>query len=133
MGMMNVKIEGLEQLQRSYRKAPQLVEAAFRKAIQKAIFGLEAAAKPITPIDTGFLRNSIASTLFTDRVAGQLINTAPYAAAVHEGTEKWPLSTPPKNGNTVRQFFLEAVKMTEVERDALWQRAANEVAQGLTS
>lgn len=128
---MSVKIEGLDELRKAYKKAPDIVEASFRKAIGKAIFGIEAAAKPITPIDTGFLRNSIASSLFSNQLGGQVINTAPYASAVHEGTQNWPLSTAPKNPNTVRQFFLTAVEMTATERDALWQKAAQEVAIAL--
>ena len=132
MGMMNVKIEGLEKLQKAYSKAPGIVAAAFKNAIQRAVYGIEAAAKPITPIDTGFLRNSVSSSLFTDAIGGQVINTAPYASYVHEGTQSWPLSVPPKNGNTMRQFFLEAVKMTEQDREALWQKAATEVAEALT-
>lgn len=131
MGKMDVKIEGLEKLQKAFAKAPELVAGAFKKAIQKAAFGIEAAAKPITPIDTGFLRNSISTSLFTDAIGAQVINAAPYASYVHEGTESWPLSMAPKNGNTVRQFFLEAVQMTEVARDALWQEAADEVVHGL--
>ena len=131
MGMMSVKIEGLERLQAAYKKAPGIVEAAFRRAIGKAVVGLEAAAKPITPIDTGFLRNSTASSMFLSQLGGQVINTAPYASFVHEGTSNWPLSTPPKNPNTVRQFFLKAVEMTEVARDELWKKAAGEVAAAL--
>lgn len=128
---MNVKIEGLDRLVAAYKKAPQIVEGAFRKAIGKAIIGLEASAKPITPIDTGFLRNSVASSMFLSQLGGQVINTAPYASFVHEGTPAWPLSIPPKNPNTVRQFFLKAVEMTEVARDDLWKKAASEVAAAL--
>lgn len=128
---MSVQVSGLEQLLRAYKKAPHIVEESFRKAIGKAVIGLEAAAKPITPIDTGFLRNSIASSLYTGKIGGQVIATAPYASYVHEGTQAWPLSSPPKNPNTVRQFFLKAVEMTAVERDALWMKAANEVSEAL--
>lgn len=130
---MSVKIEGLDKLMAAYAKSPSIVASAFKDAITRALFGIEAAAKPITPIDTGFLRNSMATSLFTDAIGGQLVNTAPYASYVHDGTESWPLSSPPKNGNTVRQFFLEAVQMTEVDREGLWAKAGDEIANKLAS
>lgn len=128
MGMMSVKIEGLDKLLAAYKRSPEIVAETFKDAIQRALLGIEAAAKPITPIDTGFLRNSMATSLFTDAIGGQLVDTAPYASFVHDGTESWPLSSPPKNGNTVRQFFLEAVQMTEVDRESLWQQAGDKIA-----
>lgn len=133
MGMMSVRIEGLDKLREAFKKAPDIVAGAFREAIGKAIFGLEAAAKPITPIDTGFLRNSMASEIFATQLGGQIINTAPYASYVHEGTTSWPLNISPRNSNTVRQFFLKAVEMTEADRNQLWQRAADKVTQALAT
>lgn len=131
MGMMAVQIDGLDELLKRYKRSPEIVTEAFKKAIQKAVRGVEAAAKPITPIDTGFLRNSISSSMLVEELGGKIIATAPYASYVHEGTEVWPLSVPPKNSGTVRQFFLEAVNMTEVDREGLWRRAAEEVVNAL--
>ena len=133
MATMNVKIEGLDKLLAAYKRSPQIVAETFKDAIQRALFGIEAAAKPITPIDTGFLRNSMATSLFTEAIGGQIVDTAPYASYVHDGTESWPLSSPPKNSNTVRQFFLEAVKMTEVDREKLWEMAGDKIAQKLAT
>lgn len=126
---MSVSITGLAELQKTFKKAPDLVEAAFTKALGKATLTIEGAAKPITPIDTGFLRNSM--TTGVEKLVGRVINTAPYAMFVHEGTAKWPLSIPPKNSNTVRQFFTGAVDQTKNTVDKYWEEAAKEVVDNL--
>lgn len=134
MPNMSVRVEGLQELISNFSRAPDIVKNGFQKAVDRAMLGIEGAAKPITPIDTSVLRNSIFSALFTDKIGGFIATgpEAPYAAYVHEGTSSWPLDMGPKNPNTVRQFFLKAVEMTEVDRNSLFQKAAADVAAALT-
>ncbi len=129
---MTVRIEGLEKLRAAYKQSPDIVGRAFKKAISKALIQLEGVAKPITPVDSGFLRNSMASSIFPTGIGGQVIDTAPYASFVHEGTSKWPLSSPPKNPNTVRQFFLVAKERTDEDRKSLWEEAVRDIAHELS-
>lgn len=125
MSDLTVKIEGVDELKRAFRKSPQITSDFLNKAIQKAIFVLQGAAVPITPIDQGHLRGSFRPTF--KNLEGVLANTAKYAIFVHEGTAKWPVSVPPKNPNTVRQFFTEAIDSTDKEVQNIFKSALDSI------
>ncbi len=126
---MHLQIKGLDELTQRFAKSPEIVERAFTKALGSATQLLHRSAGEVTPIDTGFLRNSF--TTGVERMVGRVLNTAPYAPFVHEGTDVWPLSIPTKNPNTVRQFFLSAIEATRETVGGFWQKAAEEVVENL--
>lgn len=82
---LEVQIAGLDEMVASFKQAPGLFMTVFNKAIKKSIFVLTAAAKMETPVDLGFLRNSMRESF--ENLIGTLDNTAPYALFVHEGTK----------------------------------------------
>lgn len=101
-----------------------------RRAVGKVTLTIEAASKPITPIDKGFLRNSTSS--YTTGLTGYVVNTAPYAQFVHQGTAKWPLSKPPRNKNTVRQFLTVGAERSKAKTDAIFQEMLGDITSRIT-
>lgn len=81
---LEVKIEGMDQLVSRFKQSPRVFQQVYNKAIKKSVFALTGSAKIHTPIDLGFLRNSMRETF--QSLVGTLDNTAPYAIYVHEGT-----------------------------------------------
>lgn len=68
------------------RNAPEKAKAA----VKKATYELEARAKGKAPVDTGALRNSIASTFENDGFTGIIGPSVHYAIYQELGTYKMP-------------------------------------------
>lgn len=68
------------------RKAPEKAKAT----VKKATYELEARAKGKAPVDTGALRNSIASTFENDGFTGIIGPSVHYAIYQELGTYKMP-------------------------------------------
>jgi hypothetical protein len=134
MASIVASIIGLSQLVSRFGQSKEIVEDAFVIALTKATIFVEGESKPITPIDKGFLRNATKSVVKkdADEVIGIIYNRTPYASFVHDGTDKWPLSMPPKNPNTVRQFIQEVIDRDGGKvLDQFWEMAAVNVADKL--
>lgn len=75
-----------EALRRSFQAFPNQVSSYLRRASQFAAFAVEREAKPLTPVDTGRLRSSIAVSLGIVQGIGAIVQTnVNYASIVHEG------------------------------------------------
>lgn len=87
--------------------------------VKRVTKNIERITKPITPIALekgGNLRRNVKSEVVG--LKGVIYNDVPYAIFVHEGTSKWPLSSPPKNPMTVRQFLDVGLEKSESDIDA---------------
>lgn len=82
--MINVQIQGLDELKQALNLAPQVVENEVNKGIKRAIIQVERSAKIKVPVDTGRLRASHQIEFTNFR--GELFPTTDYAPFVHEGT-----------------------------------------------
>ena len=111
MPAISIQIKGLDTLIRNAGRAAGSVTKEIDRVIKTSIFDLEKEIKPITPIDTGRLRSGFIRSF--QPLRGTLDNPVEYAEFVHEGTERWPLSMPPRNPNTVRQFMIEGTEKAE--------------------
>ncbi len=60
---IQIKITGLEELERQFARAPHLVEKYAQEALKKSITMVETDAKRLTPVDTGLLQGSIGSVV----------------------------------------------------------------------
>lgn len=88
---VNVTVEfekDLEPLRQAFASFPDTVAPFLRRASQAAAFTVERESKKKSPIDTGRLRSSIATSLgILNRGITSIVQTnVNYAAAVHEGT-----------------------------------------------
>lgn len=70
-----------------FRSAPEIILPFMRQASQASAFAVEREAKPVTPVDTGRLRASIATSLgVANKGLSSVVQTnVDYANIVHEG------------------------------------------------
>ena len=132
MGTLSVEIRGAKELAAKYKGASNVINRRFLEAVWNAVIYTQRESMMLTPINKGFLRSSTKSDVrqTNNGILGVVYNTAPYASYVHDGTSKWPLSMPPKNPNTVRQFFKVVVDRPNVF-DEFWNDAAKKVIDDL--
>ncbi len=60
---IQIKVTGLEELEKQFSKAPHLVEKYAQEALKKSLAMFETDAKRLTPVDTGYLQGSIGSAM----------------------------------------------------------------------
>lgn len=90
--MVNIKItiQGADKIRDAFAKYPDTVGPHLRDASTKSAFLVEGAAKKRSPVDTGRMRASIATSLgIADRGISSIVQTnVHYAIYVHEGTRR---------------------------------------------
>lgn len=86
---INVKIEGLDKIERAFSEAPARTVDEISKAIKKSVLTIERNAKREAPVNKGpgggTLRQNIKSRMITN-MTGEVEAKAPYSLYVHEGT-----------------------------------------------
>lgn len=90
---LQVRIYGLEELERAMRKAPELVHREMHRAMTKSTMVVEEKTKRETPVDTGRLRASWNSRVegFGTDIRGVVGTKVFYAPYVEYGTRPhWP-------------------------------------------
>ena len=87
---ISIKIDKGQNIARAFAAYPDVVAPALRDASMKSAFLVERYAKLVTPVDTGRLRASIATSLgVRDRGITSIVQTNVfYAVFVHEGTKR---------------------------------------------
>jgi len=85
---ITIRVDGLEDIKQAFSRFPDTVGPFLRTAATKSAFAVEGEAKKGTPVDTGRLRASIATSLgIASRGLGSVVQTnVYYAIYVHEGT-----------------------------------------------
>ncbi len=128
---LNIKIEGLEELEEAFKRAPKMVSDETSKAIQKSVLTVQSNAVKEAPVNKqgggGNLRQNIRSRMMNN-FSGIIEARAPYSLFVHEGTRphiirsKGPWALRNKRtgqvfgrvvhhpGTTANKFFLRAVQ-----------------------
>lgn len=84
MSELKIRIKGLKKLQAGLRKSPARINKALQTIIKKSALLIERESKKKTPVDTGRLRASIFTSIFSRRAIVQPKTN--YAIYVHEGT-----------------------------------------------
>jgi len=112
---IDVKITGMEEIERSFKRAPATFVSVFDRVVKQATLSVLGRVKENTPIDKGFLRGpGMVSTFET--LLGRIDNVAPYAQYVHEGTIHM----------TGRPFFQWGLEAGQAEVSALFEQGLND-------
>lgn len=82
---IKVEIQGVDELNKAFAKAPRVIGAEARKSIRKALILLQAGARQFVVKDTGRLANALRITQTTN-LSGKISAETDYAIYVHEGT-----------------------------------------------
>lgn len=87
---IKIKIENVEQIRSAFTSFPDIVAPLLREASMQSAFTIERAAKILSPVDTGRLRASIATSLgvLTGGIGSIVSTNVYYAIYVHEGTRR---------------------------------------------
>ena len=127
-----VKLEGLDKLKNAFHQYPLESARNIQKAIISSITKVERVTVPITPIDTSRLRESIPLGKKIEPLRGEIGPTVDYAIYVHEGTSRWPLSMPPKNPHTVRQFLKVGFETSIPDIQGFFNKAIKDTLNKIT-
>lgn len=136
MAQFDVKIEGLDTLVRHFKKAPQITEPIFQKAIEASQFVLQKhnLKDNPTPWRTGNLLQSFNFEM--GRLYGRYYPTAHYALAVHEGHKQTPGRFVPAIGKRLVQdyvpgnpFMPKIAERAQPEINDLMLEAANMIGE----
>ena len=119
---INIRIENLDKLTRGLSRFPGNLRGEFRNAMEKSIFLIEAKTKPITPFDTGRMRQSIYKD-YLEPFKAAISPHVNYAIFICEGTRYYPLSKPPKAPGTVRQFMKVGAERAQPTIEAVFNSA----------
>jgi HK97 gp10 family phage protein len=122
MAEYQVKIEGLDELQRQFKKSPEITRKRLNEAINRATIILNNYLKTggIVPVRTGLLRQSIRPVI-TD-LKSTIAPHTHYAIYVHEGTYKMK----------ARPFLKTAIDDKNNEVQKQFDNAIELIAQDLT-
>ena len=109
----------------AFRSYPELVAPFLRIASMKSAFLVERYAKIVTPVDTGRLKSSIATSLgIRDRGITSIVQTnVQYAIYVHEGTKLM----------RGRPFMKQGVDRAKPEIQKFYQKAVENAIQKVAS
>lgn len=84
---MNIKIDGMDELNALLSKMPASVNAAVQKELKTALLDLQGKAQELAPVDTGALRGSAKSDATINgfnQIGGYVSFDEPYATRQHE-------------------------------------------------
>lgn len=90
MPEIKIEIQNLDRLRAAFGAYPEIVAPLLRDASMKSAFAIERRAKILSPVDTGRLRSSIATSLgIVNQGITSIVQTNVfYAIFVHEGTRR---------------------------------------------
>ena len=137
---MQVKIDGLDNLEEALRRAPELTVSEIGGAIQKSLVTISSQAKREAPVNKGFgggtLRQKISMPIMLTKLRGKVESTAPYSIFVHEGTRKHIIRPRIKKGlANVRmgKYFGKIVKHPGTKANPFFKRAFNKSESKMSS
>jgi HK97 gp10 family phage protein len=116
---IKLEIKNLDKLVNAMQRFPKEAGAALREASMRGALMVEGQAKRLTPVDTGRLRSSIASSLgVLDHGLSSIVSTnVVYAVYVHEGTKRM----------RPRPFMREAANMKSKDIEMEFTRSIENV------
>ncbi len=121
-------INGLAELRRAFRKAPQITETRLQKAIEASVFVLQShnLKQDPTPWRTGNLLHSFDPPVI-GRLAGRYFPRANYAFYVHE-KERYKNGAPYPYGQYMPKMFDRSRKEINAILDTTLMRIVKELA-----
>lgn len=121
-----IEVRGLEKLTRMASRFPRISRKHVDKAIVRSIGEIDRATKPLTPVKSARLRNSLTPVFRPFR--GVYGTNVPYAADVHDlyspGT---PYQKPSKNKKAVAGFLTVGVKRSRMVTDDAFKVALDNI------
>lgn len=87
---MSVRIDGMAALRRTLVEVTTEGRAIAAREVMRSTLNIQAGAKKRAPVDTGRLRNSIATEIERDGLTGVVGTNVEYAPFVEWGTSKMP-------------------------------------------
>lgn len=87
---ISISVKNLDQILNAFKAFPNETAVALREASTKSAFKVEREAKLVTPVDTGRLRSSIATSLgiLNKGITSVVSTNVNYAGWVHDGTRR---------------------------------------------
>lgn len=135
MARITVKIKGLNELRQRFQRHPQIVGKHVSRAINRTAASILAKTLPITPVDTGRLVGSFAtsSILATPtRLIGSVASNVGYAGFVHDiHPPGRRYKNPSKNKRAVAGFLVVGVKEAKRQIERHFQEAADLITKDL--
>lgn len=88
MASVTLEVQGLEELQRALRRAPQMAQSELAISMERATYRLLTEAQRRTPVDTGRLRSSLTKAVYrgADVIEGTVGTRVFYALYIEYGT-----------------------------------------------
>ena len=87
---IEIKIDGLKELQKAFNKAPEIVVEVLAPVLQKSLILLQGSARQFVQKDTSTLASKII-TKTENALSGEVLADTDYAVFVHEGSKPhWP-------------------------------------------
>lgn len=122
---IKVEVKNLEQIRQAFSRFPETVAPRLRDAAMKSAFLVERRGKELSPVDTGRLRSSIATSLgIANQGISSLVQTnVYYAIFVHEGTKR--MAKRPFMQQAAEQKKEDIGKIYDVEITKALQDVAN--------
>ena len=114
-----INIPNIDKVLAKLDNAPTVIQDEADKAIKKTLIMVEAAAKPLTPIDTDRLRSSYQSQF--GKFSGLLKVATDYAVFVHEGTYKMK----------PRPFLQQGIEQQQGQIEGLWKELGDNIVNKL--
>ena len=81
---MRITVDGLDQAQANFKKAPDQYKWSVIKALMFVLLDLKGKSQRLAPIDKGDLRGSAYTSMDQSQLVGEAGFTAPYATRQHE-------------------------------------------------
>jgi phage gpG-like protein len=117
----------LAEIQKKFADYPRTVIPFMRRAAEFAAFSVEREAKILTPVDTGRLRASIATSLGIVGGIGAIVQTnVNYASIVHQGLGRGKNSVP-------RPFMEQGAKIARPDIEAAYSSQIRKALELLKS
>jgi hypothetical protein len=86
MGAFNVKVKGLDFLEKRIKESHSKIAEQYTEAINETVIEISKLAKSKVPVQTGVLKNSIGYSLYTKAEGASVYASAHYAPYVEFGT-----------------------------------------------
>ena len=125
---LSIEVRGLEKLTKMASRFPDVSQKHVDKAIVRSIGEIDRKTKPITPVKSARLRNSLRPVFRPFR--GVYGTNVPYAADVHDLDPPGignPYENPSKNKQAVAGFLTVGVKRARMVTDEAFKNALDQI------
>ena len=132
MAGLSIRVDGLAELNAKLTNFPRIAIPIVNKAIKNSVYLILRKTTPLTPVDTGILKNSLTASPRFSNLFGELGSNVEYAQAVHDmhpAGQRY--LNPSKNKQAVAGFLTMGVKKSETEVDREFKMALDKITREL--